>query len=792
MRNRNSSRVLLTFVLALAVAVPFLTKTRSVSAQLTGSIFTSSMSGTTVNINTYNLRCDVYLNGGPQNENGKGLPDGNYFFQVTNPSGSILLSTDLAVCREVQVVGGVIAGSIGACPHPNGAFNPANGSTPVQLCPFDFTPNAGGEYKLWLIPVDSAVIADDGIHLSFTDSKTDNFKVKESPVAPQSAIGGVKYYDTNANGMLDPGELGIEGVEIDVTIGNDPPIVTQTDATGTWALVFDPGTQYTVCEVLPADTTYTQTGPKNGATTADNAATANASKCWTGTVLATDTLDLNFFNVTCTPQISCPQDITQCNDATKCSAVVTYTTPTATDNCAGTPTVVCDPASGSTFQKGTTTVTCTATDPHDQTAQCTFHVTVNDCEKPVIHCPDNKVACNDTGMCTAAVSFTTPTATDNCGGTPTVSCDPASGTSFAKGTTTVTCTATDASTNSAQCTFTVTVNDCESPQITCPVVSPIQLLPGDVCPPVVTFTASATDNCDGPITPSCIPASGSTFPVGTTTVNCTATDAAGNPPARCSFSVTVYTSIRAHKFYDANTSGSQDPGEPSIAGWKFKLGSATQFTDINGNTTFTGLLPGNYTVTEVFPGPTWSSTTGGTSRTFNGLTCPAVANFGNVCSLTPGGLTIGFWSNKNGQALETAADFLGLNGLCLKNANGTDHDFTGSLAQNKTNYNNWVLSATATNMAYMLSAQLSATYLNVAHGVTNPAILVDGTRTVADEIVYANSLLCGDGPCTGYLGISTAAGACRTEQERVKTILDKINNGGSFVQPAPCAFTSPY
>ena len=37
----------------------------------------------------------VYINGGPQNEDTQGLPDGTYYFQVTNPSGAVLLSTIL-------------------------------------------------------------------------------------------------------------------------------------------------------------------------------------------------------------------------------------------------------------------------------------------------------------------------------------------------------------------------------------------------------------------------------------------------------------------------------------------------------------------------------------------------------------------------------------------------------------------------------------------------------------------------------------------------------------------------
>src|SRR5205085_4135367 len=58
------------------------------------------------------------------------------------------------------------------------------------------------------------------------------------------------------------------------------------------------------------------------------------------------------------------------------------------------------------------------------------------------------------------------------------------------------------------------------------------------CPQVVTFTVTATDNCDGTVTPTCTPASGSSFPSGTTTVTCTAKDSCGNPGMR-SFKVTV-------------------------------------------------------------------------------------------------------------------------------------------------------------------------------------------------------------------------------------------------------------
>jgi hypothetical protein len=55
---------------------------------------------------------------------------------------------------------------------------------------------------------------------------------------------------------------------------------------------------------------------------------------------------------------------------------------------------------------------------------------------------------------------------------------------------------------------------------------------------VVTYLASAVDAVGAALTPVCVPASGSTFPVGTTTVTCTASDAFGQTSS-ASFPVTV-------------------------------------------------------------------------------------------------------------------------------------------------------------------------------------------------------------------------------------------------------------
>lgn len=98
----------------------------------------------------------------------------------------------------------------------------------------------------------------------------------------------------------------------------------------------------------------------------------------------------------------------------------------------------------------------------------------------------------------------------------------------------------------SSCSFTVTVNDTQPPTITCP--GGVSSGSAITCPPTtdgtVTYTTpsvaagTVTDNCPG-VTAVCSPPSGSIFPVGTTTVTCTATDASGNT-ATCTFTVNQF------------------------------------------------------------------------------------------------------------------------------------------------------------------------------------------------------------------------------------------------------------
>jgi hypothetical protein len=165
-------------------------------------------------------------------------------------------------------------------------------------------------------------------------------------------------------------------------------------------------------------------------------------------------------NDTQPPVTTCPANIVTNTAANECAAVVNFTA-TVSDNCPGA-TVVCSPASSSTFPKGTTTVTCTGKDAANNTSTCTFTVQVNDAQSPAITCPANLTSIINQNACLSAAcqvfTYTTPVASDNCPGVTTV-CNPPSGSCFALGVTTVTCTATDASANTATCSFTVTTYD---------------------------------------------------------------------------------------------------------------------------------------------------------------------------------------------------------------------------------------------------------------------------------------------------------------------------------------------
>ncbi|MGE0639272.1 MAG: HYR domain-containing protein [Thermoanaerobaculia bacterium] len=244
------------------------------------------------------------------------------------------------------------------------------------------------------------------------------------------------------------------------------------------------------------------------------------------------------FNVTVSddedPTIVPLPDLMLDNDAGLCSAVATFS-PTFGDNCPGA-TVDCVLPSGSAFPVGTSPVTCTVTDAAGMQTSGQFDVIVSDVEAPVVDAPDS-VADNDPGLCSAVVSFT-PTASDNCAVVGPISCVPPSGSAFPVGSTPGLCTADDAAGNQGSDPFTVTVNDVEPPVLICPADIELDVPPYATGGTVDFDDPVGSDNCPGLADPICDPASGTFFPVGTTTVDCSVEDASSNP-ASCSFDVTL-------------------------------------------------------------------------------------------------------------------------------------------------------------------------------------------------------------------------------------------------------------
>jgi HYR domain/Bacterial Ig-like domain (group 3)/FIMAH domain len=233
------------------------------------------------------------------------------------------------------------------------------------------------------------------------------------------------------------------------------------------------------------------------------------------------------------PTVTAPANIT--TEATSAAgATVTYSTATAVDTVDGPLPAVCTPASGSVFPLGPTTVSCSATDTAGNTGTASFTVTVLDTTAPAVTVPTSIVA-EATSPAGAAVTFTA-TATDTVDGPLPVTCTRAPGSTFPLGPTTVTCSAVDTAGNTGMSSFTVTVQD-----TTAPVYGSAPNVTADATSPagaVVTYSTPSASDAVGVVSNSCVPASGASFPIGTTTVTCHAADAAGNI-ATTTFTVTV-------------------------------------------------------------------------------------------------------------------------------------------------------------------------------------------------------------------------------------------------------------
>ncbi|HEX6749633.1 MAG TPA: hypothetical protein VF092_20240 [Longimicrobium sp.] len=147
---------------------------RAAGGGTSGAIFTTGAACDGTDLNIYANKADVYVDGGPAHPGAAGLPDGDYYIQVTTPSGTLLgTSVGTATPQPVHVVGGEfqVCYQLAAVVHK--ASSPGDAG-------YDDTDNAGGEYKVWVSRASD---------FSGGNTKTDNFKVKPAVVdLPEVAV----------------------------------------------------------------------------------------------------------------------------------------------------------------------------------------------------------------------------------------------------------------------------------------------------------------------------------------------------------------------------------------------------------------------------------------------------------------------------------------------------------------------------------------------------------------------------------------------------------------------------
>jgi len=205
----------------------------------------------------------------------------------------------------------------------------------------------------------------------------------------------------------------------------------------------------------------------------------------------------------------------------------------STDNC-GIARMTLDKDTFTCADLGANTVTLTVTDTSSNSASGQATITVVDNIPPILTVPPNvTIECGEstdpshTGQASAA---------DNCDPNPQITYSNSTSGSCPT-LISRTWTATDASGNSTTGIQQITVEDTTPPTVNCP--GNITVETHDPSGTTVTYIVTAMDTCDPHPRVTCTPTSGSHFPVGTTTVTCTATDACGNKSARCHFTVTV-------------------------------------------------------------------------------------------------------------------------------------------------------------------------------------------------------------------------------------------------------------
>jgi len=228
-----------------------------------------------------------------------------------------------------------------------------------------------------------------------------------------------------------------------------------------------------------------------------------SSTC-TALITVADTSDPEF--------VLCPEDMTVNTGGPGCSPVVNYTEPIADDDCGITSLVrTAGLASGAAFPLGTTTITYLATDACGNTSTCTFDITIVDESLPSITCPLSLTVCAPAGSCTYTPTGLDPVYAIGCSGTTTLEHSVSGATTIGTttgilttalnlGVSTVTYTLTKNAglpdEEITTCAFTVTVEDCTAPSITCPTnMNAVECGSENLAAWIASATATDDANC---------------------------------------------------------------------------------------------------------------------------------------------------------------------------------------------------------------------------------------------------------------------------------------------------------
>ncbi|MEO8516966.1 MAG: HYR domain-containing protein, partial [Flavobacterium sp.] len=493
----------------------------------------------------------------------------NYFTRKNIVITIVTFFTVLGVFSQATLVSNQSDYSPGSTAIFTGnGFQPGE-NVKVQVLHADELPNSGEDHGLWFVTADESgsfvttwhVCEDDCLGSTlraYAEGESSGFQAYTEftdaapwtiTVSPSSSVcvgTATLFTFTVTGGGNGNGSIGCLKVTVPTAFGSlgTPTITSAPDGVATWSIGLSGG-------LITANTSNNNARIMTGEVltfTIQATATTSTGSPFTWTTSGTE-------NTNCSATITNPTPTSQPTVSVNPGPVVTATNLPASgniNNIVGTcgasvafganvtasgspsPTITYSLSNfGATitspqvFPVGITTVWVKASNTCGQDIK-SFTVTVKDNQNPVITCPANIVKSNDAGICGAVATYTVGSS-DNCPGqVVTQTAGLASGSVFPMGTTTNSFLVTDASGNTNNCSFTVKVNDTQNPVITCP-SNIVKSNDAGVCGAVAIYTVGSSDNCTGQIVSQTAGlASGSTFPVGTTTNSFKVTDASGN------------------------------------------------------------------------------------------------------------------------------------------------------------------------------------------------------------------------------------------------------------------------